>query len=114
MVVAYNWTGCYLGGYVGGATQSRSVNTIDPVNAAGGFYNSPVTTAPGTYSYDLGSSVIGGGTLGCNWQGASPWVVGVEGEAGYMSLKGSRIDPFSIPVFGSDTTDRRESVTGTA
>jgi outer membrane immunogenic protein len=105
VVMAYNWTGCYLGGYVGGATQSRSVNTIDPISAAGGFYNLPTTTPPGTYSYDVGSSVIGGGTLGCNWQGASPWVVGVEGEAGYMRLTGSRIDPYSIPAFGSDTTD---------
>ena len=26
-VATYNWTGCYLGGYVGGATPSRSIRT---------------------------------------------------------------------------------------
>lgn len=115
-VVSYNWTGCYLGGYVGGATQNRSVNATDPVAQPGGvfapgtFYNTPNSNAAngGRFSYDLGSTVIGGGTLGCNWQGAgSPWVVGVEGEGGYMRLRGTAVDPFSLgPVvsYGGDTT----------
>ena len=109
-VMAYNWTGCYLGGYVGGATQSRAVNAVDPSStggtfAAGTFYNSPNANAVngGLFSYDLGNSVIGGGTLGCNWQGASPWVIGIEGEAGYMRLTGSTIVPYGITGQGSDT-----------
>ena len=36
-VVAYNWTGCYLGGYVGGALQSREVNAWDPRSTGGVF-----------------------------------------------------------------------------
>ncbi len=112
VVVAYNWTGCYVGGYLGGATQSRSVHSVDPSSTggtfpAGTFYNSPIANATngGLYNYDLGSSGIGGGTVGCNWQGASRWVVGVEGEGGYMRLTGSVIDPYSIPTLGSDTRD---------
>ena len=112
VVTAYNWTGCYLGGYVGGATQSRAIRTVDPTStggtfAAGTFYNAPFANATngGLYNYDLGNSVIGGGTLGCNWQGASPWVVGVEGEVGYMRLTGSAIDPYSVVALGSDTRD---------
>jgi outer membrane immunogenic protein len=113
VVTAYNWTGCYLGGYVGGATQSRAVNTADPTALPGGgipagsFYNAPTANAAnlGLYSYDLDSSVIGGGTVGCNWQGASSFVIGVEGEGGYMKLKGSVIDPYSVPLFGGDTRD---------
>ena len=31
-VTLYNWTGCYLGGYVGGARQSRQVNAWDPAS----------------------------------------------------------------------------------
>jgi outer membrane immunogenic protein len=108
--LVYNWTGCYLGGYVGGATPNRSVSATDPQStggtfAAGTFYNTPNATAAngGAFGYDLGSSVIGGGTLGCNWQGpGSPWVVGVEGEAGYMRLTGSVVDPYSV-AFGGDT-----------
>ncbi|HEX7481529.1 MAG TPA: hypothetical protein VF331_27240, partial [Polyangiales bacterium] len=40
-VTLYNWTGCYLGGYVGGARQSRQVNAYDPVSTAAGttYYN---------------------------------------------------------------------------
>jgi len=111
-VVAYNWTGCYIGGYVGGAVQSRGVNAVDPsstggVFPVGTFYNAPNANAVngGLFSYDLDSSVIGGGTLGCNWQGAgSPFVVGVEAEGGYMKLNGSVIVPYSVVGQGSDTT----------
>ncbi|MBR0950936.1 outer membrane protein [Bradyrhizobium canariense] len=109
--VAFNWSGCYLGAYVGGATQSRNVRTADPTSTggtfpAGTFYNSPTATAAngGLFDYGVGSSAIGGGTLGCNWQGASPWVVGIEGEGGYMRLTGSTVDPYSIPLLGGDTT----------
>lgn len=112
MAAAYNWTGCYLGGYVGGAIQSRSIHSVDPTStggtfAAGTFYNTPIANATngGLYNYDVDNSVIGGGTLGCNWQGASAWVVGVEGEGGYMRLTGSAVDPYSIPTLGSDTRD---------
>lgn len=109
-VVAYNWTGCYVGGYIGGATQSRSVNATDPTSTggvfpAGTFYNTPFASAAngGRFNYDVDPSAIGGGTLGCNWQGASPFVVGGEVEGGYMRLTGSAIDPYSIPALGSDT-----------
>jgi len=47
----------------------------------------------------LDSSVIGGGTLGCNWQPVgSVFVLGVEGEGGYMKLKGSAFDPLISPT----------------
>lgn len=112
MVTAYNWTGCYLGGYVGGATQSRAIRTVDPTStggtfAAGTFYNAPFANAVngGLYNYDTDNSVIGGGTLGCNWQGASPFVAGVEAEGGYIRLRGSVIDPYSAIALGSDTRD---------
>ena len=35
--------------------------------------------------------------MGCNWQPVgSPFVLGVEGEAGYMKLEGSAFDPLLI------------------
>jgi len=112
VVTTYNWTGCYVGGYVGGATQSRAVNSVDPTSTggvfpAGAFYNAPFSNATngGLYSYDVGNSVIGGGTLGCNWQAPSHWVVGIEGEGGYMRLTGSVVDPYSVTGLGSDTRD---------
>lgn len=107
----FNWTSCYIGAYVGGATPNRDVNANDPQStggtfAAGSFYNSPFSNAAngGSFGYGLRSSVIGGGTLGCNWQFPSSVVVGVEAEGGYMRLTGSTVDPYSVVGLGSDTT----------
>jgi outer membrane immunogenic protein len=88
----YNWTGCYLGGYVGGAAQGRDARATD-LNGYNG---------PDTWSYKVDSSFIGGGTLGCNYQ-TGQFVFGLEGEVGYLSLKGSGLDPFS-PFVPLDTT----------
>jgi len=92
--VIYNWSGFYIGGFAGGAWGANSNHT--DVNGWNGFGNS--------WSHDLGSSFIGGGTLGWNWQASgSPWVWGVEGEFGYMRLTGEGADPFSP---GFDTVGR--------
>jgi len=76
-VVAYNWTGCYIGGNVGG----KWARTSDVVNipAATGL------AGPTTASFlDLGSAdsstFLGGGQVGCNWQSGSV-VFGIEGDA---------------------------------
>jgi outer membrane immunogenic protein len=106
MAPAFSWSGCYVGGYAGGAW-GRNVNVAEGTALPGGTfpagtaYNAP-NSAP--YSYQLGSSFIGGGTAGCNYQ-MSSFVVGLEGELGYLRLRGSAIDPNSVPLFGSDTTD---------
>ena len=113
-VLAYNWSGCYFGGYLGGATPDRSIHANDPTSnggvfPAGTFYNAPNANVlnAGAFSYNLNSNVIGGGTVGCNWQGAgSSWVVSMEGEGGYMRLAGSVTDPYSLgPLvnLGGDT-----------
>jgi len=104
---------CYLGGYAGGATQTREVNAWDPASTGGAFprgtlYNPAANNHPvhradiGEFNYDLNPSVIGGGTLGCNWQRSSPFVFGIEGEAGYIKVSGSTVAPYSV-YSGSDT-----------
>jgi outer membrane immunogenic protein len=107
VTVPYDWTGCYVGGYVGGTTQSREVNAWDPVSAGGTFpagthYNPAASPAGGAFdnqngnfNYNFRPGAIGGGTIGCNWQGASPLVFGIEGEGGYMKLSASTVDPYS-------------------
>ena len=71
--VAYSWTGCYLGGYAGGAWQgSNGAEFTDLGNTtrhsfSGGVSASNIVPSH-SWSDDLGSSFIGGGTLGCNWQ----------------------------------------------
>ena len=107
-VIVFNWTGCYLGGYGGGAWGNK-VDTFDPQSTggafpAGTFYNRPTanTANGGAFSFDLGSSAIAGGTLGCNWQApGSAFVLGIEGEGGFLRVKETAVDPFSLP--GGDT-----------
>ena len=84
----YNWTSCYIGGYVGGAWSAESVRVQD-VNG----YNIATSGVYDAWNYDLKSSFLGGGTLGCNWQPiGSPFVIGAEGEIGYLRLTASALD----------------------
>jgi outer membrane immunogenic protein len=69
-VPVYSWTGCYIGGNVGGGWRRTEFEaTITPVGTAG----------PGTGSKSIG--VVGGADLGCNWQSdGSHFVIGFEGN----------------------------------
>jgi len=83
-VQVFTWTGGYIGGYVGGAFGANDATTSVPVNAAGvAQFGGPAA------SYNYNSSVIGGYTSGYNWQFAPNWVIGYEGETGYIGTKGS-------------------------
>ncbi len=75
----YTWTGCYIGGNVGGAW-SRQTGDFAAVPA--------VEQVPGTINQN-DSSVIGGVHLGCNYQFDPKFVVGVEGDWSWTGLNGS-------------------------
>jgi outer membrane immunogenic protein len=78
----FNWSGFYIGGFVGGAVADRDATSTEPVTAGGVFYNGPLPN-----SYSLSNSFIGGGTVGWNYQPVgSSWMIGIEGEAGYIRL----------------------------
>jgi outer membrane immunogenic protein len=93
----FTWTGPYLGLYIGGAA-SGGYSTPDAVCQFGGFFcpggasghNQPMYQGAGSApaQYDLSRSLVGGVTPGFNWQ-VGKAVVGVEAEAGYMSMSGS-------------------------
>jgi outer membrane immunogenic protein len=110
---AFSWTGCYLGGYVGGgwSNSNGAVFTDQGQNglgAAGSIANPPFQSysggavaarlvPPHSWNDDLNGSFLGGGTLGCNWQPVgSPFVIGAEGEFGYLSLRGQAFDPNTV------------------
>lgn len=80
----FSWTGGYIGGYVGGAFGAKDAVTGVPVTGAG----APIFAGPAA-SYNLDSSVIGGYTSGYNYQFAPNWVIGYEGETGYIGVKGA-------------------------
>ena len=78
------WSGPYIGAHVGYAWGSADVTDI-----TGGV-------PPGPFGYDP-DGVLAGGTLGYNWQ-MDQFVVGVEGDLGYMDLSGSGRIPSSNPA----------------
>lgn len=84
-VVAYNWTGIYLG-----------------INGGFGWGNS-------TFFYDPAGPDVGhrdrgalfGGTIGFNYQFNGPWVLGAEADWDWANIKGSSSCP--NPAFNCDT-----------
>ncbi len=76
VVVAYNWSGCYVGGEIGGQWGRWSADAS--------YTGIPDTTT----ELDHKSSFIGGGQIGCNWQPAgSKFVFGIEGDVVGASTK---------------------------
>jgi outer membrane immunogenic protein len=72
----FSWSGCYIGGNVGGAwadvDQSVNVREIVVIQSSG-----------------RSSSAIAGVQAGCNWQSTPNWVFGVEGDFNWLNLKRS-------------------------
>ena len=68
-VYFFSWTGCYVGGNVGGVWVEKDFTVLSP---AGPFFDE-------TFSANA-SSVAGGLQGGCNYQFAGGWVVGIQGD----------------------------------
>ena len=88
--LTYDWTGVYVGGFIGGATGS------DVSNSEARYDDGQLWNDPGDLdnNYSTKAGFIGGGTVGYNWQiGKTPYLVGLEGEYGYLSQQNSKTDP---------------------
>jgi outer membrane immunogenic protein len=70
--VQFSWTGCYIGGHLGGVVSQ------DTTTGVLGNSNSFSSTG-----------FVGGGQIGCDYQFAPGWVAGIEGRAAWTSLKNS-------------------------
>jgi outer membrane immunogenic protein len=94
VVVAYNWTGCYIGGNIGGKW-ARTSDVVNIAAATGLGGASPASTL------DLGSAnsdtFIGGGQVGCNWQNGH-LVIGIEGDADVQRWKRSEVIAGVLPA----------------
>ena len=75
----YNWTGCYLGGNVGGGwTRVDTMRVLQD----------PAIPAAANYGREDDSGFIGGGQAGCDFQTGNV-VFGVQGTFDFGSIKGS-------------------------
>jgi outer membrane immunogenic protein len=83
----FTWSGCYLGGHVGGGRASKQ--STDPVQLVQDTLSLAPVTA-GVTTVDLNpTGVVVGGQIGCDYQLAPSWVVGVEGGASGSTMKDS-------------------------
>jgi outer membrane immunogenic protein len=119
LLPVFNWTGCYIGGYVGGAWNERDATFTDLGNSTFRAFSGGIVPGrvEGSHSWNAGldDSFIGGGTLGCNWQPVgSPFVLGIEGEFGYLKLNGSAFDPLLNPTLPVTALRATPDVLGTA
>jgi outer membrane immunogenic protein len=71
--ISYDWTGFYLGGYWGTSVgQSKASTPAGPFDEVG--------------QVDISkTSWTAGGTVGANWQLHPNWLIGLEGDLGYLA-----------------------------
>src|ERR1700733_4150381 len=90
----WSWSGCYVGGNVGGGGTTQNQNRVDTIPVGGGA----VTAAPAAYGSEGDSGIIGGGQVGCDYQFGSAWVIGLQGQFDWGNLNGSHALP-AFPTF---------------
>jgi outer membrane immunogenic protein len=80
----YTWTGCYVGAHIGGGWGREGFTDPTGVNFL----------PPGVAVNVDSRGVLGGPELGCNYQFAPNWVVGIGGDFSFADISGSSRDPF--------------------
>ncbi len=108
----HDWTGFYVGGFAGGGAGAKA-SPAEPLDSSPGGFGLWWDANNGQMnSYRTNSSVMGGGTVGYNWQlGRSPYLVGLEGEYGYLGMQGSASDPNNTSLSNEGYDERSLSST---
>ena len=110
----FTWTGCYLGGHLGGGFAHKDIT--DPAQLVQDSFLGPGSTTGITSVSPAPNGVVIGGQIGCDYQFAPSWLVGIEGAASGSTMKASRT--VGLPLGNPDTalvqakTDFLTSVTG--
>ncbi len=82
-VIAYfTWTGCYVGGNVGGLWANSDWND----------------TFLGDFGSNTASGVLGGVQAGCNYQ-VGGWVFGIQGDYDWTKANNNNANPFAVARF---------------
>jgi outer membrane immunogenic protein len=110
VVPPFTWTSCYAGVHAGGGWGEKNLtDTVGILSGTPGGFSSANVDVTG---YMLG------GQVGCDYQFAPTWVVGIEGSASGGSISATTNIPTTFAVPGDDTasfkstTDFVASVTG--
>src|SRR5262249_25245576 len=119
-IIALNWTGCYLGGHIGGSFIDKKFGQFVDTTVPSTF-GAPTSFAISDNSTDLNSTgFVAGGQVGCNLQFAANWVIGIEADASWANPQGGgasqQTEPATSTVsstgFASSRTDFIATATG--
>jgi outer membrane immunogenic protein len=111
-VPAYSWTGCYVGAHLGLGWGRQDMTETGTNTISNGSFTAPSTlTETGSSGLDSSGGLFGG-QIGCNYQFASNWVVGLQGSAAYSNINGNADDPLGDAYSISMKTPWLASVTG--
>ena len=118
--VPYSWTGCHVGGHIGGAwdrTTYSDPGTLSPLFFGGTGIVQNFAPAGQSFSTDSGGKFLGGVQAGCDYQFASHWVIGFGGDVSWTDLSSLANDPFfngknGQPIGLSSRTNEIATLTG--
>ena len=79
---AFSWTGCFIGGNAGGLWATKNWRAA-PGEPTIGFGGVAVGTPFG--SHDV-NSWVAGAQLGCDYQFAGNWVIGIQGDYDWSAI----------------------------
>jgi outer membrane immunogenic protein len=82
VVAFFTWTGCYVGGNVGGLWAKSDWND----------------TILGDFGNNTANGVLGGAQAGCNYQ-VGGWVFGIQGDYDWTNAKNTNANPFAVAGF---------------
>src|ERR1700682_2217983 len=95
----FSWTGCYLGGHLGGGFAHKDIT--NPVQLVQGSFLGPGSTDGIATVSPAPRGVVIGGQIGCDYQFAPSWVVGIEGAVSGSTMKNTRT--VGLPLGNPDT-----------
>jgi opacity protein-like surface antigen len=103
---AFSWTGCYVGGHLGGGWGHKNFSDPAGFELSNGSpaFTPPPPLYPGTSTVSLPldqqvSGFLGGAQVGCKYQFASKWVVGIDGAFSKARLIGTTA--WNLTPFGT-------------
>jgi opacity protein-like surface antigen len=93
---AFTWTGCYIGGHIGGGWGHKNFSDPSGFELSDGSpaFTPPPPLYPGTSTVSLPldqhvSGFLGGAQAGCKYQFASKWVTGIDVQFSKSRLIGT-------------------------
>ncbi len=101
-VYYFSWTGCYLGGHAGGLWARKDWSDRQPGSATFGL-------SDGSHDVD---GFLGGAQVGCDYQFAGGWVIGIAGDYAWTNADGSSVSLLFPAYLNHSSVKSLASVTG--